>query len=287
MALAGVAPALAEPAAVTLRDDTGHTQRWALAPQRIISLTPALTETVCALGGCARVVGVDRHSNFPESVQRLPQLGGLGDTPIERIVQLRPDVVLLAPSSRLHERLRALGIPTLVLDTRSQADVRRALLMIGQLLRVNDPLAVWRALEQSIAQAARGVPAAARGVRVYYEVDRTPYAAGASSFIGQTLAQLGANNIVGAEWGDFPQLNPEFVVQANPGLIIVSQAEARALAERPGWATIGAVRQGRVCGLSSAEAELIARPSPRLGQAAQILVRCLSLAASPQHPSFN
>ena len=59
-----------------LRDDSGQTVRFDAAPQRIVSLLPSLTETVCALGQCAKLVGVDRYSNFPQSVRALPQVGG-------------------------------------------------------------------------------------------------------------------------------------------------------------------------------------------------------------------
>ncbi|MGS0759207.1 ABC transporter substrate-binding protein, partial [Roseateles sp. GG27B] len=73
------------------------------------------TETVCALGACERLVGVDRYSNFPASVDKLPKLGGLDDTQVETIVALRPDVVILAPSSRAQDRLASLGLRVVVL----------------------------------------------------------------------------------------------------------------------------------------------------------------------------
>ena len=76
----------------------------AAPPQRIVSLLPSITESVCALGACARLIGVDRYSNWPDSVKALPQLGGLDDPAIERIVGLKPDLVLAAPSSRATDR---------------------------------------------------------------------------------------------------------------------------------------------------------------------------------------
>ena len=76
-----------------LRDDSGQTVRFDAAPQRIVSLLPSLTETVCALGQCAKLVGVDRYSNFPQSVRALPQVGGGLDPQIEAIVALKPGLV--------------------------------------------------------------------------------------------------------------------------------------------------------------------------------------------------
>ena len=87
-------------AQVTVRDDRGAALTLAQPPQRIVSLLPSLTETVCELGACSRLVGIDRHSNWPASVRALPKLGGLEDAQIERIVALKPDMVLLAVSAR-------------------------------------------------------------------------------------------------------------------------------------------------------------------------------------------
>lgn len=262
-------------AAISLRDDGGQLLQLAQPPQRIVSLIPSLTETVCALGACARLVGVDRYSDYPPAVAALPRLGGLDDTPIEAIVALRPDVVLASPASRVEERLRALGIKVLVLEARNHADARRVLFSVAQLLGQPEPLALWQGIEAAAARAAATVPAAARGASVYYEVDSAPYAAGAASFIGETLARLGLQNIAPAALGPFPKLNPEFVVRADPQLIMIAQRNAASLAGRPGWAGIRALREQRVCVLGADEAELVARPGPRMAEAATILADCL------------
>ena len=72
-------------AEVNIQDDRGQTWIQTATPQRIVSLLPAITEMVCELGGCDRLVGVDRHSNYPAQVQSLPRLGGMDDTPLEEI----------------------------------------------------------------------------------------------------------------------------------------------------------------------------------------------------------
>jgi iron complex transport system substrate-binding protein len=98
---------------------------------RIVTMSPSLTEAVCALGRCAQLVGTDRHSTWPGSVQVLPKVGGLEDAQIERIVTLRPNMVLLGPRSRAGERLQALGVPVMTLDARTHADLKRMLLKLG------------------------------------------------------------------------------------------------------------------------------------------------------------
>ena len=103
-------------------DDAGQRTRLDAAPARVVSLLPSLTETVCALGACERLVGVDRYSNWPASVQKLPQLGGGLDPNIEAVVAARPDVVLIGTSSRAAVRLRALGLKVVALEPRTRAD---------------------------------------------------------------------------------------------------------------------------------------------------------------------
>lgn len=266
--------------AVDIRDDLGQTTTLAAPPRRIVSLLPSLTETVCELGACARLVGVDRYSNFPASVNALPKLGGMDDTNVEMIAALKPDVVLVAVSSRVADRLKALGMKVIALEPRSYKDVQRVLDIVGQVLGVSDARRVWRHIEAGVAAAASSVPAKAHGVRVYYEVASGLYAAGESSFMGETLAKLGAGNIIPANLGPFPKINPEYVVKANPALIMVGARGAEGMTERPGWNRIDAVRRGRICVFEPEDGDILSRPGPRMAEAAQIMAKCLREKAS-------
>ncbi len=268
--------------AVPIVDDRGVRVELPRAPQRIVSLFPSLTESVCVLGACERLVGLDRYSNFPASLRGLPRVGGGLDPSIEAIVALRPDVVLMATSTRGAERLESLGVPVVALQPASHADVRHVIERLGMLLEVPAPQAqrVWVEIEAELAQAARSVPLAARGLRVYFEVGSGPYAAGAASFIGETLARLGAGNIVPASLGPYPRLNPEFVVRADPDLIMIGEGRLNELARRPGWAGLRALRGGRVCSYTPEESDVLVRSGPRLAEAARLMLRCLQQAGA-------
>lgn len=282
LCLAGAAVSAAQAADVTVVDDRGVRTVWSAPPQRIVSLLPSLTETVCELGHCARLVGTDRYSNHPASVKALPKTGGLDDANLEQIVALRPDVVLLALSARVTDRLEALGIRVVALEPRTHDDVRRVAGTVARLL--GQPAAgerLWARLEGEINQAASAVPPGWRGQRVYYEVDSAPYAAGAVSFIGHTLARLGLKNIVPDALGPFPKLNPEFVVRGEPQLIMVSARQATTLPARPGWSRIPAVQHGRICAFSAEQGDVLSRPGPRMGEAARIMAACLQRLAPP------
>jgi iron complex transport system substrate-binding protein len=261
--------------ALQITDERGIKVTLAAPPQRIVSLLPSLTETVCALDACHRLVGVDRYSNYPAQVRTLPQVGGGLDPNIEAIVALKPDLVLMSMSSRAAERLEALGLKVAALDTKTHADVRRVLEKVGTLLGVNDAQRVWRAIDAGVSAAAQSLSAKARNTRVYFEVSRGPYAAGETSFIGETLTRLGVKNVVPASLGPFPKLNPEYVVRANPDVIMIGNRSMQAMVPYPGWQSIKAVREQRICVFPNDDAETIVRPGPRMAEAARLMARCL------------
>lgn len=277
--------ALAWPAhAARVVDDRGVSVTLAAAPQRVITMLPSLAETVCELGACDRLVAVDSFSDWPDSVRRLPRVGGVADPNIERIVALDPDLVLLSATSPAIGRLQALGVPVFGIELKTLADVRRSVRTIGRVLEVPHAPALWQRLEAGLAQAASALPAQARGTTVYFEVSAGPYAAGEASHVGELLARLGAVNIVPASLGSVPKLNPEFVVRADPQVIMLAAESDGPLAERPGWSRIRALREGRVCRFTPAESNVVSRPGPRLVEAAQILARCLRDATAGSKP---
>ena len=276
-------PLAAQP--LVLQDDRGVEHRFETPPQRIVSLLPSLTEAAWVLGAGPRLVGVDRYSNWPAEVAALPRLGGLDDAQIEALVRLRPDAVLASTAARSLDKLDALGLRVLRLRSDSHADVRRTLGVLARLLGTPEAgERVWAQLDQQLAAAAARVPPLLRGQRVYFEIGGGPYAAGATSFIGETLARLGMANIVPADLGPFPKLNPEYVVRARPQVIMGVQREQAALLARPGWQALPAVQQRRLCGFGAAEYETLTRPGPRLGEAAALLATCLERLAAPRQP---
>jgi len=266
-------------AAVRALDDRGQMVALQQPAARVVSLVPSATEAVCALGACERLVAVDRWSNWPAAIQHLPRVGGLDDANIERIAAQRPDLVLVAPASRVAARLRKLGMAVAEIDTHTLGDVNRMLSMLGTLLgREEAARQVWQNLGQQIDLAATSVAASARRARIYIELSSSPHAAGPSSYLGELLARLGGTNIVPPHLGAFPVLTPEFIVRADPDLIIVARGGVDAMKARPGWSSLRAVRQGLICVVEADDYDVLVRPGPRLGEAAVILARCMGKA---------
>lgn len=271
-------------AAAVVTDDRGRRVELAAPPQRVVTLMPSLTETVCELQACNRLVGTDRYSDWPASVKALPKLGGLEDTPIERLVTLKPDLVLAPVSSRAVDRLEALGLRVLALEPKSLADSERVFGLLGRVLGVPDAgPRLWQQMNQRLTAAAARVPPSLRGSRVYFEVASAPYAAGEASFVGETLARLGLANIVPAAMGPFPKLNPEFVVRSRPDIIMASASAVAEMPARPGWSALAALQGGRSCAFPTERYEMLVRPGPRLAEAAEVIATCLS-SLSPKAP---
>lgn len=263
--------------AIVLRDDRQVDVTLTQAPQRIVSLLPSLTETVCALGHCQKLVGVDRYSNWPERIAHLPRMGGGLDPNIESVVAAKPDLVLMATSARGAARLEALGLTVLALEPNTHADVQRMIRLMARALGVPEAESerVWRNIDAGVHAAAQSIPAHAKGQRVYFEVGPAPYGASESSFMGQTLQRLGARNILPASLGPFPKINPEFVVRAQPDLIMVGDSSYADMATRPGWQAMRAMRMQRVCHFKAEEADVLMRAGPRMDEAARLMAQCL------------
>jgi len=265
--------------AVQITDDRGRQVVIEKAPQRVITLLPSLGEIVCELGACDRLVGTDRYSNWPERVKQLPKLGGLDDTLLEALVKLKPDVVFLAKSARASERLESLGIKVIALEPQSQDDMRRVIFQIAQALHLPQPQVradqLWLGIQQKLDLVSQRVPHAAKGARIYFEAGSGYFAAGEASYIGETLKRLGLRNVVAPGMGAFPQLNPEFIVKANPQIIFLGERAATDLQNRPGWHRIEAIQMKRICSFSPAQSDIVVRSGPRIAEAAGLMVDCL------------
>lgn len=255
----------------------------AAPPQRIISLLPSATETVCALGACDRLVGVDEFSQDPPQVRSLPQLGKTWQPDMERIVALKPDLVLLGRVDGVIARLQAARISYLVADAATIEQVQAVMHKVDGVLETGKASIVWQQMLHRLETVTAPIKARnqSRAPRAYLEVDPAMYAAGPRSFMGQLLGHLGVRNITPDAASPFIRLSPEFVLRADPDLIILAHhgSSLRKLEDRPGWQKMRAVQPGqkqhRVCQLTEEESRAVTRPGPRLDEAAAIFAACL------------
>ncbi|KEF34563.1 ABC transporter substrate-binding protein [Deinococcus sp. RL] len=251
---------------LTLTDDLGRKVTLKAEPRRIVSMLPSTSETLCAIGACDKLVGVDDYSDFPQQVQRLPKLGGLYDPKVEQIVALKPDLVLVSKYGKLEAPLTQAGLTVVAVNPETYDEVFSKTLTLGRLVnRETQAKNLVLNMRREIAKVEILTKNAARKPTAYFEIDPTPYSIGPNSFMGVLLTKAGARNIIPASLGDFPKVDPELIVKANPELMLgLSRQQAAA---RPGWSSLRAVKTGRVIELPKELRTILSRPGPRLPQA--------------------
>lgn len=245
-------------------------------PQRIVAMIPTHTETVCALGACERLVGVDRFSNYPASVQSLPNLGSAFDADVEAIVALDPDLVLVDEYSGLAEALEPLGIPVYAGTAQTIEDIWEITTDIGDLLGLRTETALLVGRMQGRLDALTASVDRSRRPSVFVELDATPYSVGPSSYLGSLLERAGLDNIVPVAAGEFPRIDPERVIASDPDVIVLLDApygeSLASIAVRPGWSALTAIERGSVIEATQAQVDLLTRAGPRVADALELLL---------------
>ncbi|ERO63440.1 cobalamin-binding protein [Pseudomonas piscis] len=220
----------------------------ALAVERVVSLAPSLSEIVVELGAADLLVGVLDAGERPAPLKDLPSVGRYGQLDIERLLSLRPDLLLLWPGSvgpAQKEQLARLGIPTLVAEPHDLAQLTAQVAEIGQRLgRAQAGQVLAAQLDQQLAQLRQRYRRESP-LRVFYQVWDPPlYTVGGGQIISDALAVCGARNVFADQPLPAPQVSIESVLQRNPQAILAT-AQGQLDAWKA-WPQIAAVKQGRL-----------------------------------------
>ena len=273
---------------VSAIDDVGREVRLAHPARRLISLLPAGTETLFALGAGDRVVGRTRYDVDPR-VARLPSVGGGLDPSLEAILALRPDLVLAfetASTSKVRTRLEALGIPVYAIQTQDTTDIFRNVRVLGHLVgREEAADSVQRAIRAQLDSVRASVPRGPRPRVLYVASVDPPMMAGARSYIAELLGVAGAAPVSPAVAGEafWPQISLEALIRQQPDVLMLPVGEDPTasidrLRAEPGWRDLRAVQEGRVAVVS---ADLMNRPGPNIGESARRMREALDRVTKP------
>jgi iron complex transport system substrate-binding protein len=259
---------------VTVTGDNGKLTLDA-QPEKIVSMSATATEMLYAIDAGDQVEAVDSTSNYPEGV---PTTDLSSFTPnAEAIAKYDPDLVVLSDDlNGIVDALDALKVPTLLLGAAKNLDDTYAQLdTLGQATgHADEADGVVADLQDRITAAVASVPADVTGQKVYHELDPTFFSAASSTFIGGIYAMFGLVNIAdGAPdaSGGYPQLSAEYVVGQAPDLIVLADSvccgqSAETLAQRPAFATVPAVQNGKVL---AANDDVASRWGPRVADFAE------------------
>lgn len=275
-------PATGFPA--TIVDDEGTEVALPSEPQRIVTLTPAATETVFALGIGDRLVGkVEDFALYPPEAADVPDVAGFGTVDVEAIVAYGADLVIAGGSNfnppEAIARLRSLGIPTIVIFA---PDLETALADIALIGRATGQDAAAAAVVGDIEDAFDAVAAATADLpkpRVFYELDASNGFFGpAPDYFGTEMIRIAGGEPLTSGTPGVYQIQPESIIAFDPEVILLGDAAygvtPEQVAARAGWDVISAVRTGDVRPIDDV---IVTRPGPRLADG----IRALALAIHP------
>lgn len=241
-------------------------------PSRIISLSPSHTEMLFVIGAGDQVVAVDAFSNYPpEAADKLTDLSGF-EPNVEAIAGYEPDLVITEGTNpSLIAQLDALKIPHWSGPAVSNFDeIFAQIEELGALTgKTENAGFVVSEMRQEIEQIRSSLPDGMSGLTYYHELDPSYFSVTSDTFIGYVYAQLGMSSIADAAagaGGQYPQLNAEFIIDADPDLILLACTKycaetADTVSARPGWAVMTAVQAGRVLEMDD---DIASRWGPRI-----------------------
>jgi iron complex transport system substrate-binding protein len=263
-------PANARPASasITVVDDHHTTITLNAAPMRIIALAPNVTEILYALGLGSRVVGVSSYSNYPPAAAHLPVVYSYSGLSIEKIIALKPDLLIsaaLVPQTVV-VKLRGLHLKVLVTDPHTLAGILTDIRLVGTAAGVPaTATTVTAKLQSRVNRVEAAVRTVSTRPSVFYELDKTLYTVGHGSFMDSLITLAGGVNIAGKVANPYPQLSAEKLLTADPQYIILGDAaygvSAAQITARPGWSALAAVKMHHVYPFND---DLASRPGPRI-----------------------
>ena len=242
---------------------------------RVVSLVPSVTEIAYAVGAGKALVGNTNQCDFPEAAKSVYKVGDFMSPDLERIVALRPGLVFLTLPihQQLLAKLNEMKIPVYV---SRPADIRAVFHEIDTVARLLGRRASGESLMAVMRQRLDSVPAFADTPRVYIEISGTPLmTAGGGTFINELLERAGGRNVFKSSLQEYPVVDPEAVLRADPQVILLLHPDMRApdVAQRIGWGGISAVRQDRV--YDQFDEDLFFRPGPRIVEGVVLLAKLL------------
>lgn len=258
----------------TYTDDMGRAVSLKEVPRRIVSGVPSITEILFALGVQENVVGVSDYSDYPEEAKSKPSIGSYFKPSVEKIVDLKPDLVLTNGSSKpLMTQLDSLGINYLVINPKDIPAILKDIELLGKVTGTESRAkTVVKDMQARINRVTARVKDAPR-VRTFYTFATTdlnnPWTAGPGSFINSLITIAGGENIAANLQAPYAQISIEVVVSADPAIIITDASMGSAVTavtgirQNPLWNQMAALKQNR---LYTIDGNLVNRSGPRIVQ---------------------
>lgn len=242
---------------------------------RVVSLVPSVTEIVYAVGAGKTLVGNTNQCDYPAEARSVYKVGDFMSPDLERIVALRPGLVFLTlpMHGQLLEKLKEMKVPVYV---SRPADIQAVFKEIDTVAQLLGRKGSGESLVATMRRRLDAVPAFDDTPRVYAEISGTPLmTAGGGTFINELLGRAGGSNVFESSVQEYPVVDPEAVLAADPEVILLLHPDmsAQDVASRVGWGGISAVRHGRI--YDKLDEDLLFRPGPRIADGVVLLAKLL------------
>ena len=240
----------------------------ATSQPRYVVTSPEIAEIVALLGAGDRIVGVSSECDYPDYLQELPEVGTFGQIDFEKVLALDPSLVFTSglEQNKLAAELKKIGLPTVSIYSQSIAEMYESILEIGKIVeksqRANAVVDSLQAAVQKIETDKLTSPK-----NIYVEIYGDPImTVSDSSYVGNLIELIGANNIFDTLPRDYSRVSAEKVVAAHPEIIILTYPGVNAsdIADRRGWQALPAVQNKRIYNIDDIDPDLILRSTPRV-----------------------
>ena len=257
---------------LTVNDDLGRQVTIKAEPQRIVSIAPSNTEILFYLGLGNRVVGDTKYCDYPEEAKLVEKVGGFKDPSLEKIVSLKPDLVLATGMhAQMVKSMEEAGLTVIVLDRKNVEGIVESMQLIGKIAGVPEKSTALtndlQARIKAITQKTANIPENQKPT-VYYELWYEPLmSVGKDTLIGQIITMAGGQNIAADGQGNYPQISEEIIVARNPQIMLNSYGHdakivtVEEISQRKGWSELAFVKSGKIY---TVESDTLTIAGPRI-----------------------
>lgn len=266
------------PEKIVLTDDAGVKITLSEPAKKVVSLAPANTEIVFAVGGGSKLVGVTTYCDYPEEAKQIEKIGDFANPNVEKIISRKPQLVLATGGVQkgVVDRLTKFNIKVFVIDPKNfeglYTDIEKVGKIIGQEAEAKR---VVEEMKAKVEEIKNKIPKQAKP-RVFFEIYSQPLmTAGKNTFIDDMLMIAGAENIGAAAGEGYPQFSEEQLVKENPDVYLAAKGSMNRpedIKKRTGYSDLKAVKEGKVFVIDD---NLVTRPGPRLVDGLMEVVKAL------------
>jgi iron complex transport system substrate-binding protein len=257
----------AEP--VTVHDALGRSVRFDAPPQRIVPIFASNTEIVASLGLADRIVGIEAYTRYPPDVLGRPLVGGRLGFSVDALAALRPDLVIVTPSRQaanlLVDPMERLGVPVLVVLTRSVEEILDNIRLVGTVERIperaQEVVGRFEARLANVAAATKDRPAPSTVMITGRLGNGLMLVAREGTYTGDAMVRAGSRFAIKGT-AAIAQVSPEAILNSDPDVLLWAgnERDLKALIAEPGWRELRAVRSGRAHAVNRTELLI---PGPR------------------------